>query len=258
VVTRTVFDSVGFRGVLLMVLVPLALALAASRLVVESERFLRGHGERVAHPLRLDLGDGLGPRLAVLAAVTAAAAAVTGPSNTLLFVYAENVLDLSPTATAALTVAGGPTGLAGLLLGRAASDRFGRRVTAGVGLALLASSVLVAYSGTAVALVPGFLAGVLFGSVFATPALALSNELFPTAVRASAAGWLVVSGVLGATAGLFLVGATADRFGGFAPAFAMVCVPAIAVATLLARLPETRGIELEASSSSARHGTAPT
>lgn len=255
VVTRTVFDSVGFRGVLLMVVVPLALALAASRLVVESERFLNGQGERVAHPLRLDLGDGLGSRLAVLAAVTAAAAAVTGPSNTLLFVYAENVLDLSSAATAALTVAGGPIGLAGLLLGRAASDRFGRRVTAGVGLALLASSVLVAYSGTAVALVPGFLAGVLFGSMFATPALALANELFPTSVRASAAGWLVVSGVLGASAGLFLVGATADRFGGFAPAFAMVCVPAIAAAGLLARLPETRGLELEASSSSTRSGT---
>lgn len=249
VVTRAAFGSIGFRGVLLLVVVPLALTLVASRLVVESDRFLAGSAERVGRPLRIEPGDGLVPRLAVLALVTAAAAAVTGPSNTLLFVHAENVLDLSPTATAALTISGGPTGLAGLLLGRWASDRFGRRVTAGAGLVLLATSVLVAYSGTTAALVPGFLAGVLFGSVFATPALALGNELFPTAVRASAAGWLVASGVLGATAGLAVVGATADRLDGFAAAFAMVCLPAILAASLLVRLPETRGLELEQSSS---------
>lgn len=254
VVARAAFDTAGFRGVLLMVLGPLCLTLLASRLVVESDRFLLGATDRVAKPLRIDLGPGLRPRLAVLAALAAAAAAVTGPSNTLLFVYAENVLGLSPTATAALTVAGGPTGLAGLLVGRFSSDRLGRRVTAGAGLALLAGSVLVAYSGSATALVAGFLAGVLFGSVFGTAALALGNELFPTEVRAAAAGWIVVSGVLGATAGLAVVGATADLFESFGSAFAVVCVPALATAALVVRLPETKGLELEQSSAPARPG----
>lgn len=247
VVTRAAFGGLGFRGVLLLVAVPLALTLVAARLVVESDRFRRGRADHVVHTLRIDLDGALRTRLVILAVLGVAAAAVTGPSNTLLFVYAENVLGLSATATAALTVAGGPVGLAGLLLGRLAADRIGRRVTAGAGLVLLSASVLVAYSGPTWALVAGFLAGVLFGPAVATAALALGNELFPTEVRASVAGWLVVAGVLGATAGLFGVGVAADLLGGFAPAFAVVCVPAAAVAVLVARLPETKGLELEES-----------
>ncbi len=247
VVTRAAIGSLGFRGVLVSVLVPLALALLVPRLVVESDRFRLGTADPLARPWRASLAPEHRGRLAILAVLTAAAALVTGPANTLMFVYAENVLELSSTATAALVVAGGPTGLVGLLVGRAGADRIGRRATAGAALVLLAASVLVAYSGPAATFGPGFLAAVLFGSVFATPALALGNELFPTDVRASAGGWLVVSGVLGATAGLVVVGVAADASGAFGGAMAVVCVPAAAVAALVLRLPETRGLELEQS-----------
>ena len=52
---------------------------------------------------------------------------VTGPANTFLFLYTERVLDLGPGTTAALVLAAGPAGLLGLLAGRMAADRFGRR-----------------------------------------------------------------------------------------------------------------------------------
>lgn len=247
VVSRAVFD-LGFRGVLLLTLVPLILLAVCARSLVEPDRFLLGESERIAQPMRLAFARGLRRRLAVVAALVFGAALITGPANTLLFVYAENVLDASEGFTAALVVAGAPTGLAGLLLGRLVADRLGRRPAAASGLFLLAVSVMVAYSGTQVLLVVGFLASVLFGSVFSPPALAMVNELFPTEVRASVAGWVGVSGVLGATLGLYVVGSSADALGSFSAALAVVCVPAAAIAALAWAVPETRGLELEQSS----------
>ena len=77
---------------------------------------------------------------------------------------------------------------------------------------------------------------------------ALANELFPTSVRASVAGWYVAAGVLGANAGLLVFGAVADIGGvanhtGFAAL--VTFVPVLPVAALLLALPETRGRELE-------------
>src|SRR5690606_18112693 len=105
----------------------------------------------------------------------------------------------------------------------------------------------LAYSGTIGGLAAGYLLGVLAGSTYSTPALTLTNELFPTAARASVAGWLVVAGVLGSTSGLLLVGAIADATGSFGRATLAVVVPTALCAPLVARLPETRGLELEES-----------
>ena len=49
--------------------------------------------------------------------------------------------------------------------------------------------------------------------VIAPCAGAFVNELFPTSVRASVAGWSVAGSVLGAVAGLLAFGAVADVAG---------------------------------------------
>jgi len=248
VVIRAAFEQLGFRGVLVMTLLPLALVGVASRWIVESDRYLLGAADRVSPTLWIGLDPALRSRRRALVVVTFAAAAVTGPANTLMFVYAENVLGASAGLTAGLVVAGGPTGLVGLLVGRWCADHVGRRITAAAGLVLLAAAAALAYSGSLAALVVGFPAAVLFGSAFAPAALALGNELFPTNVRAAVAGWLVVSGVIGAAAGLAGVGLVADASGRFGPAIAAVSLFAALAATVTFRLPETRGLELEASS----------
>ena len=56
---------------------------------------------------------------------------VAGPANALLFVYSESVLGLPRLATAEMVAAAGVLGLCGLVAGRWAADRLGRRVTAG-------------------------------------------------------------------------------------------------------------------------------
>jgi MFS family permease len=242
-------DRLSFRGVFVIAGALLVLVAVARRLLEEPDRFrLR---EAATGPSRLMIVRGLTRRhrhrLVVVAGITFAAGWITGPSTTFLFVYAENVRGVSTAVTAALVVASGATGLAGLLIGRALSDRIGRRSTGGLALGLLAAAALGTYSGPVPAIVAGYPVAVLMGAVFGTPTIALANELFPTVVRAAVAGWLVVAGVLGATCGLLAAGAIADASESFTVAMAAVCVPGGLVAAAFALLPETRGVELEQS-----------
>jgi MFS family permease len=177
---------------------------------------------------------------------------VTGPVATFLFVYAENVLDVSSAVTGALVVAAGLAGLAGLVVGRWLADRLGRRPAAGGALVLMAAAGVLTYSGSVPALAAGYLVGVLCGAAYGTPALALTAELFPTSVRAGVSGRLVVAGVLGATSGLWLAGSVAEELGSFTGAMAVVCVPGGLAAALFGLLPETRGRELEHSAVGSR------
>jgi MFS family permease len=241
-------ESVSFRAVFALSAVPLALVLLTSRRIVEPARFARAVRERrsvSATPLLAALRPAHRSRVAVVAAIAFASGFVTGPLNTFVFVYAENVLDASTTLTGTLVVAAGPVGLLGLVAGRALSDRAGRRLTGAASLVALCAAGLLAYSGSIQALVVGYLLGMLFGAAYATPMIALANELFPTRVRAAVAGWLVISGVAGAATGLLLAGSIADAGGSFTSGMAYVCVPAALASALVALVPETRGLDLE-------------
>ncbi len=107
---------------------------------------------------------------------------------------------------------------------------------------------ILTYSGSKAALVSGYVLGVLAGAVFAPAGGALANELFPTAVRASVAGWNVAAGVLGAVVGLLVFGALADVAGvgnHTALAATVTFLPMVPAAALLLALPETKGREPE-------------
>jgi MFS family permease len=93
--------------------------------------------------------------------------------------------------------------------------------------------------------VVGYLLGITAGGVIAPDAGAFVNELFPTSVRASVAGWNVAGAVLGAVAGLLAFGAVADAGSRFAPAAVVTFLPAMALSGLVWFLPETRGHEPE-------------
>ena len=111
-----------------------------------------------------------------------------------------------------------------------------------VAVALLAT---LTYTGSAAALLGGYILGVFAASVFAPAAGALVNELFPTSVRASVVGWSVAAGVLGAVAGLVIFGAVAGAGHQFGVAGLVTFLPAAPVMGLLWLLPETRGREPE-------------
>lgn len=252
--------GVGFRTVFALAGVPLVLLPLVSRHLTEPERFRVARAAQAAQatspdgragfPVLEALRGDWAPRLLAMVVVAFAAAFVTGPANSFLFVYAENVLGLSPAVMAAVVLAALPTGLVGLLLGRWTADSAGRRVTGGLALAGIAAAGMVTYSGSAAAAVGGYLLAVMAGAAFAPAVSALAAELFPTPVRASVAGWLVATGVLGAVGGLVTFGALADAFDDFGPAAVVVALPALLGTAVLTRLPETRGQELEDSSAS--------
>jgi MFS family permease len=246
-------DGLGFRGLFALALVPLAATPLLARWLEEPDRYQRLRATEdpelaaTRPPVLGRVRADLRPRLWLLAVLAFAIAFVTGPMNTFLFVYAENALGMSRSSTAAMVLAAAPVGLVGLLIGRWAADRLGRRVTAAATQAMVALAGMLTYSGSRSTVAAGYLLAILAASAYAPSFGALGAELFPTGARATAAGWLVAAGVLGAVAGLVAFGLLTDALDSFATAAVLVCAPTILASALFARLPETRGLELEQS-----------
>ena len=239
-------SSLGFRGLFLLAAVPLVGIAFIRHRLVESERFSVA-AAAADHPVPV-LGA-VGPlyrwRLLIVAAIAFAVAVVTGPANSFVFVYAQNVLKMPGDQRAAMVAVASVFGLAGLLLGRFLADRIGRRPTGGLAMAAMAVTGTIAYSGSRDALLVGYELGVLAAATLAPAAGALANELFPTAVRASVAGWLVAASVAGATVGLLAFGAIADAGNRFAFGAAVTFLPVVLATGLFLLIPETRGREPE-------------
>jgi putative MFS transporter len=240
--------TLGFRGTFLLTLVPLALLPTLRRSITESDRFGALEMTEHARPVLGLVGRVHRRRLVLVATLSFAVSMITGPATTLVFIYAQNVRHVSGVLVSAMVAGAGATGLIGLLIGRWSADRVGRRPTIALAMASIAVCGVVTYSGTTPALLLGYSAGILASSMLAPAAGAFSNELFPTEVRASAAGWFLATGVLGGVVGLLVFGAVADvgRIANHAEvAAAITFLPAVPVAAILWLLPETRGRELE-------------
>lgn len=238
--------TLGFRGVYVLAVVPLALVPALARRVREPDRFVVAEAA-TEHPLPVlgAVGPRFRRRLGAVAVLALGVSVITGPANTFAFLYGQNVLNLSGVVRAAMVVGSGVTGLVGLLLGRWMADTLGRRPTGALGVIGIAVFGTLAYTGSAAALVGCYMLGVLAGAVFAPAAGSLLNELFPTSVRASVAGWWVAAGVVGAVVGLVVFGAVADVGDRFSLAAACTFLPVLPVAGLFWAFPETRGHEPE-------------
>jgi MFS family permease len=244
--------ALSWRGLFGLVVIPLAAMPLLGRRLEEPDRFQR---------LRRDAGGtprwrgrilgrtpvALRPRLRLVTVLIAMLGLVTGPANALVFVYSESVLGLPRLATAGMVAAAGILGLGGLVVGRWAADRLGRRVTAGTAQAVIAAAAMLTYSGSPAAAISGYLLAILASSVLGPAVGALAAELFPTSVRATVAGWMSVAGILGAVGGLVLFGVLVTALNSFLVAAATVALPVLAVCPLYARLPETLGMELEES-----------
>jgi MFS family permease len=164
------------------------------------------------------------------------------PSSQLTNRYLTRAHDYSNSDVAAFrTVTAGLPGVIGILLaGRLAESR-GRRPVAVVGLLLatsfqmvffLATDEVVLWVAPTLAIVAAASAGLAIGT--------LDAELFPTEVRGTSNGFLLVAGVAGSAVGLVLATQLRDTMGGLGPAIAICGIPTlIAAALLVPRLPET-------------------
>ncbi len=236
--------TLGFRGLFALVAVPLFLLPLAGRRVVETDRFSSLHRSTRA-PALGSVPRQYRRRLVTVTVITFSIAIMTGPANSFVFFYAQNVRHLSGGLTAAMVAGGGVTGIVGLLSGRWLADHWGRRPTVALSMACIAGFAILTYSGSKPALLGGYELGVFAGSLFAPAGGALANEVFPTSIRASVAGWYVTASVLGAVVGLLVFGAVADIGNRFSIAAVVTFLPALPLAALLLLLPETKGTEPE-------------
>jgi MFS family permease len=216
------------------------------RWIEEPERFaVAAAGPEHAIPVLGAVSRPFRRRLAVIVALAFAVSVITGPANSFVFLFAQDFLHQRGVVTAAMVLGAGAAGLAGLLAGRWLADRVGRRLTGALAMVAVAVLATVTYSGSAPALLGGYILGVFAASVFAPAAGALVNELFPTQVRASVVGWSLAAGVLGAVSGLVVFGAVAEASHRFGVAGLVTFLPAALVMALFWLLPETRGGEPE-------------
>jgi MFS family permease len=236
----------GFRGIFALAILPLALVVAVRGWIEEPSRFMVAEAA-ADHPMPVlgAIGPRYRKRVLVLALIACAISVITGPANSFLFLFAQDVVHQAGYVTALMVAAAGVVGLLGLLCGRWLADGIGRRPTSTVAMVAIGFSGALAYSGSRPALVAGYILGVLSGSLLAPAVGSLLTELFPTSVRASATGWWVTAGVLGAVGGLVAFGAIADVGNRFGAAADITFLPVTAAAGLFWLLPETKGKEPE-------------
>lgn len=239
-------STLGFRGVFGLAVIPLALLPLLRRWIQEPDRFaVAAAGSRHPVPVLGAVARPFRRRLTVVVILAFAVSVITGPANSFIFLFAQNFLHQSGVVTAGMVLGAGVAGLAGLLAGRWLADRVGRRLTGALAMAAVALFAILAYSGSAPALVTGYILGLFSASVFAPAIGALTSELFPTRVRASVVGWTLAVGVLGAGVGLVVFGAVARAGQPFVVAGLLTFLPAVPVMGLFWLLPETRGREPE-------------
>ncbi len=239
--------ALGFRGIFALAIVPLAVVVLIRRWVEEPSRFKVAQAAS-EHPTPVlgAVGPRYRARLSILCLIAFAISVITGPANSFVFLYAQDVVHQKGYVTALMVVAAGVAGLGGLVAGRWLSDHIGRRPTGSLAMVAVALTPTLAYSGSSSALVVGYVLGVLSGALFAPALGALLTELFPTSVRASVTGWSLAAGVIGAVVGLVFFGAVANVGNRFAVAAELTFLPAGAIAAVLFWLvPETKGREPE-------------
>jgi len=191
----------------------------------------------------------LAPRLLIVASIAFVVGVISGPANGFAFVYGEGILKLSPQFSAFIVTLSALTGLAGLLLSRAFAKKYGRRITVAVGVLATALTSTLAYSGGKMNFVLGYMLGVGAAGLMSPALTAMATELFTHSFRATAAGWILVAGVIGAVIGLGFFGLIGDAVHTTSalslrlPAI-LTFIPLLPVLFLLRKLPESSEMEL--------------
>lgn len=227
-VVRSVGGGIGYRPLLLGTAALVLLLPLVARYVRDAPAVVEDGSVPHAQRERIGLVDRQYVRpLALLCGLAALGNLVTGPALTWLFVYGEQVVGASSGLMAALVIGAGVSGLAGLLVGRWAADRAGRRLAAAVGTALVPGTAVFLYSGGMTALVGGYLATVFLLALIGPPVAALLNEVMPTRTRATANGWVGLTAVLGGVTGLVTFGALIDSMPSYTQSAAWLFLPTV-------------------------------
>jgi putative MFS transporter len=219
----------------------------------ETRRFSDHQGHRAARspatpswqPLH-DIVRVHGWRLAALVGVIGPVAVILEPGSVFVSKHLQDDLGYSPAQVGLLVAACGIATPLGNVLSGSISDRFGRRpVTIFMSL-LLSVAVALFYNGTGIAtLAPGL--ALLFMSIGGLMVLhtALATELFPTALRSTAAGVREAVGTVGASMGLWVLSLLFSATGSHSVSITWILLLTPISPLILLLVPETARRELE-------------
>jgi MFS family permease len=172
----------------------------------------------------------------------------SAPSSQLTNRYLTHAHDFSNSDVAVFrTVTAGLPGIIGVVLASRLAESRGRRPVTIIGLLVatifqaaffLAGSDALLWLAPVIAIVAAACAGLALGT--------LDAELFPTEVRGTSSGFILVSGVTGSAVGLVLATQLKDVVGGLGPAIALCGIASlIAAVFVVPRLPETAARHLD-------------
>ncbi len=234
-----------FRWLFALGILPIFALVPFLRVVPES------HERDQSHPTaRLGaVTKSLRPRLFIVASIAFVVGVISGPANGFAFVYGEGILKFSPRHVAVVVTLSALTGFGGLMLSRVFAKKYGRRTTVAVGVIATALTSTLAYSGGRTNFVIGYLLGVCAAGLMSPALTAMATELFTHSFRATAAGWILVAGVIGAVVGLAVFGWIGDDMHTTAALSLRVpsiltFIPLLPVLFLLRKLPESSEMEL--------------
>jgi MFS family permease len=198
----------GWRLVYLVSIIWCVVAFDLTRRLPETRRFTAeaARGDRHGGSPRLDR-----KRFALLAAVAFAGNVFVASASFFQNSYLKDVRGFSAGEIGLFSLAvGTPSGI-GLIVGGRIADTRGRRRLISIALPLSVIGVIVAFTVGGVGLWASSLIGGILGSaVF--PAMAVyRTELFPTANRTRAAGYVTAAALFGGILGLSLTGRLLDR-----------------------------------------------
>jgi len=203
-------------------------------------------GDGSAWQLLRDLVRRHGGRLAALVGVIAPVAVILEPGSVFVSKHLQDDLGYTPGGVGLLMAVCGIATPVGNMLSGMISDRFGRKPVTILMSLCLSVAVALFYNGTGTAAVALGLA-LLFLSIGSIMVLhtALATELFPTALRSTAAGVREAVATVGASLGLWILTLLYSATGSHAVSITWILLLTPMAPIILLFVPETARRELE-------------
>jgi MFS family permease len=243
----------GWRFLYAVGCVPLLLLPRFRREVPETSRFARvqGGGEDFLHALRgwlaplAEIVRRHPARALGVALLGALAAGGHASGFQIMGDYLQTDRAWRPWQFSALFIFGGLFGIIGNPAAGRFGDRYGRRVVGFAVLAVFPLFMWMFYEGEGWLIPAAWIPGVFAVSGGATVIRGVATELFPTAARGTATGWLMLLETIGAALALTAVTRLTPEGSSVAPAVTLLSCLTLGAAVVVLLLPETANLELE-------------
>jgi len=231
----------GWRFVYVVALVWLASAVTATRKLTETPRF-----EHIVEAHQVGRAHVDKRRFAIVAGVAFLANLFIAPASYFQNRYLDDVRGYSAASIAVFTLATATPASIGFVLGGRLADMAGRRRVLATSIPIATTGLVLSFNvGGPLMWAAAFVGGLVAGIAY--PAFSVyRTELFPTARRGQAGGFIVAMALVGGSIGLLLAGFLIDHGWSYGRTMAVLALAQLVTATIVyVTYPETAHRSLE-------------